>query len=527
MTEKVDKVIVTSRSALTAKYGIGGLDQILLAVDRLVAADARRGLQSLLVELDDDGTMQLLGASVLSGGDPADVKASIDGVYGARVPDYLMLLGATDVLAHVPLTNPMYNGPNGGDPDEIAFGDLPYACDAPYGVDPSAFVGPTRVVGRLPDVVGSTDPAYLVGLLDAAAAWEPGDRQDYASSLGMTAKVWKGSTTLSLQAVFGSAGDLQTCPTGGPNWPSDVLGRRSHFINCHGADCDDHFYGQEGNSYPVAHDGKLVQGHVTHGTVVAAECCYGAQLYAPIGAAGLPGLCNLYLGSGAYGFWGSSTVAYGPADSNGSADYICQFFLSSILSGASLGRAALEARQTFVQKVTTVSPADLKTLAQYSLLGDPSIHPVLPVPDVVAVAPAEGDGGGPKAMHGLGGTLAAGRDDRRRRLAAVGLSLLASTPVATRIEGVAAATAATAGGILDELRALADEPDLASDGLMSFRVNPPAVAGQMHAMFSPEADVLHVATARTDRDGGPARIVAVVARERDGRIVEFRKLFGK
>jgi hypothetical protein len=522
MTESVGKVILTSRSALTAKYGIGGVDQIILAVDRLVAADARRGLPSLLVELDDPGMMQLLGAPVLTGNDPAEAKAAIDGIYQARVPDYVMLLGATDVIPHVPLTNPMYNGPDGADPDEFAYGDLPYACDAPYGIDAAAFVGPTRVLGRLPDVVGATDPSYLVGLVDAAAGWEARTREDYAPYLGMTAKVWTGSTTLSLQGVFGGAGDLQTSPTGGPNWSPALLGRRSHFINCHGADSDDHFYGQEGHSYPVAHDGKLVDGNVTAGTVVAAECCYGAQLYDPIGVAGLPGLCNIYLGSGAYGFWGSSTIAYGPADSNGSADYICQFFLSSMLAGASLGRAALEARQGFVQKVTTVDPADLKTLAQYSLLGDPSIHPVVPAHDVIAVEPATA-GVGAKAMPGLGGALTAGRHDRRMKLAAVGLSLLASTAVATSIE----AAAAGAGGILDQLSALADEPELAGAKLMTFRVNPPPVAAQMHAMLAPQPDILHVAATRSDQESGPAQIVVVIGRERGGRIVEFRKLFGK
>ena len=135
-------------------------------------------------------------------------------------------------------------------------------------------------------MVGATDPTYLVGLIDAAAGWEARTRDDYASYLGMTAKVWTGSTTLSLQSVFGDAADLKTTPPDGPNWPADLLGRRSHFINCHGADSDDHFYGQEGNTFPVAHDGKLIDGQITPGTVVAAECCYGAQLYDPTGLGG-------------------------------------------------------------------------------------------------------------------------------------------------------------------------------------------------------------------------------------------------
>ena len=47
-----------------------------------------------------------------------------------------------------------------------------------------------------------------------------------------------------------------------------------------------------------------------------------------------------------------------------------------MLDGASLGRAALVARQRFVQQTAELDPVDLKTLGQFNLLGDPSIHPV-------------------------------------------------------------------------------------------------------------------------------------------------------
>ena len=82
--------------------------------------------------------------------------------------------------------------------------------------------------------------------------------------------------------------------------------------------------------------------------MVAAECCYGAELYDPEG--GPIGICAAYLAKGAIGFLGSTTIAYGPADSNGSADLLCRFFLESVLEGASLGRALLEARQRFAKE---------------------------------------------------------------------------------------------------------------------------------------------------------------------------------
>ena len=86
-------------------------------------------------------------------------------------------------------------------------------------------------------------------------------------------------------------------------------------------------------------------------------------------------ICQRYLMQGAYGYFGSSTIAYGPAEGNGAADLITQYFLLAVLEGASLGRAALVARQRFVQQTAELDPVDLKTLGQFNLLGDPSIHP--------------------------------------------------------------------------------------------------------------------------------------------------------
>ena len=82
------------------------------------------------------------------------------------------------------------------------------------------------------------------------------------------------------------------------------------------------------------------------------------------------------LEQGGYGYFGSTTIAYGPADDNGAADLICQYFLQDVLRGASVGRAALVARQQFVEHTAQMDPVDLKTLAQFYLLGDPSVDPV-------------------------------------------------------------------------------------------------------------------------------------------------------
>ena len=158
-------------------------------------------------------------------------------------------------------------------------------------------------------------------------------------------------------------------------WPNTLLALRSHFFNCHGAHFSSQYFGQSGDNYPVAHDAAYISGKLTPGTIAAAECCYGAELYNPSNLpTGQIGIANVYLEGGAYGFWGSTTIAYGPDTSNAWADTICQYFLTSVLAGASIGRAALVARQTYVKNSPAMSPTDLKTLAQFILLGDASVQ---------------------------------------------------------------------------------------------------------------------------------------------------------
>ncbi len=344
---KPDKVIITNKGALNEKYqaGAGRIEQ---AIGRLIAADAKRGLNTILVAIDsaaDMGTVQ--GAAVADTNDQRAVKMAVDAVYDAYAPDYAMILGAPDIVPHQDLKNPVYSPQ--GDDDKVVPSDIPYACEAPYSKQPGDFVGPTRVVGRLPDLVGSRDPAYLVSLLGTAARHKARPRSEYQKYFSVSAEVWEASTALSLTRIFGNSTAMATSPPKGPNWTPTELGRRVHFINCHGSPEDPNFYGQRGSSYPVAHMAKKLVKKIMNGTVIAVECCYGAQLYDPADADNEPGICSTYLRDGAYGFFGSSTIAYGPSEGNGQADLICRYFIDEVLDGVSLGEATLKARHRFAQ----------------------------------------------------------------------------------------------------------------------------------------------------------------------------------
>jgi hypothetical protein len=270
------------------------------------------------VDRSDAATMAAYGAAPVpaaNAGDAKTNKEAIDKVFtfGDVRPAYLMLLGSTDVIPHAPLVNPL-----AGDGDADVPSDLPYACDQPYGTDVQDFIAPTRVVGRLPNVTNDANPAYLVGLLGTAATYTNRPATAYHAFLGISADVWKASSGLSLDAVFGAHTGMKVSPPGGYKWTAAEAKRLSHFVNCHGAAADPHFYGQKGASYPVAHSAAWMAAKLVEATVMAAECCYGAELYDPAlpTALGQMGMCNTYLGGKAYAYFGSTNIAYGPATTN-------------------------------------------------------------------------------------------------------------------------------------------------------------------------------------------------------------------
>jgi hypothetical protein len=466
--------------------------------------------------------------------DPASArqnKAAIDAVFTSIRPDYLMILGAIDVVPHQDLTNPAYGG---DDIDEYAYGDIPYACEQPYSQQAEKFIGPTRVVGRLPDLTAATDPTYLIGLLDTAAKWKSRTRDDYSDYFAVSARQWAGSTTLSVQKLFGSDKNLSFSPSAGPKWSDAVLARRTHFINCHGGQTDPQFYGQKGNSYPVAHHAGLIRGKIAEGTVAAIECCYGGELYdSNLLTSKQQGMCNTYLGEKTYGYLGSSTIAYGPADGNGSADLLCQYFLRRVLAGASLGRAALEARQEFAQAGPDLDPFDIKTLAQFSLFGDPSIHPVaIPTPHtVLAGGPVKGFQAAAKTVTANVSPIA--RAERRKQLLTKGLFVSATQPVARRTS-----RAPASGALATALQRLAAEVNIKNPKMISFRVevgSTPARDAETKKVFAaaaaaklPEGGVYHVAISSQSASDLPVKQVkAVIAKEFDGKLVSYRELISR
>lgn len=174
-----DKVIVTNESALRAKYG-DKFTRVKSAIQALIDADAGRDLVTKLVAIDSQTDMARVGAKpVTSPDDQEGAKAAVDAIYTHDRPDYILLLGAHDVVPHIHLTNPMREEDDEEDPDVPS--DVPYACAAAFSRRPQDFLGPTRVVGRLPDLTGADEPSYLVKVLGTAARFVCRDPQDYST----------------------------------------------------------------------------------------------------------------------------------------------------------------------------------------------------------------------------------------------------------------------------------------------------------------------------------------------------------
>ncbi|HEX7373695.1 MAG TPA: hypothetical protein VF277_01885 [Steroidobacteraceae bacterium] len=508
-----DKIIVTNKSALVVKYGASGYARIHAALAQLIAADRARGIKTRLICLDHAATMQRLRApAVTNAADPRQNKRAIDAVFQATRPDYLLLLGAVDVIPHQDIRNPAFSA--GDDDDALASGDLPYACEAGYSRDVAKFKAPSRVVGRLPDLTGAKTPAHLLSLLSAAAAFRSRPAADYGAYFGLSTASWAKSTGLSLENIFGDARAMRTSPRSGPGFSKTQLAPLSHFINCHGGLSDPRFYGEEDKEndpeQPVAMTSLRLRRKIKRGTVVAAECCYGAELYDSV-TLGLPlPISQQYLLQGACGFFGSSTIAYGPAEGNGSADLITQYFLLQVLQGASLGRAALVARQQFAQQAGELDPMDLKTLAQFNLLGDPSLHPAI-VPSATGIPKGTDAEGARRSMRKL----------RRAKLQDTALFLEVTKPTATRLSRTARRSATVKRALSNIARSVGRRD---GRGFTAFDVQVPPGTGTRAAKAAGVATRYYVDVFRRkgcSRDQLGTR-VAAVAREVSGRIVGYR-----
>jgi hypothetical protein len=379
------KLSVTLDQPLAAKYGTR-LPRVRKAVAAWIAADAKRGITVLHVALDSAAEMAKFKLKPLTGKPTAGkVKTKIDQLWRQLSPDYLVLLGARDVVPMFEVPNPSYD-PNGDD-DPVVPTDNPYACSKAFRAQLiDSYLVPDRVVGRIPDMVGDGDPAWFEAVLKTARQHKPRPAGYYAKAFAICCDEWKGAGLDSIQYIGLPGAELHICPPDGDSAAAvrTDMKRTLHMIKCHGAQLDPNFYGQKGSQYPVSVFSGTLAPRIPADALPAAMCCYGAQVYHPSDPAATQQGCwpiaSTYLRQGAVGFAGSTMIAWVGVDTMMCADWIVAQYLKAAASGASLGRAFLESKQDYLRWITQQghSPdvADQKTLVEFVLLGDPSLHPV-------------------------------------------------------------------------------------------------------------------------------------------------------
>jgi hypothetical protein len=370
--DDIDKLYLTNRSALEAKYGAASAG-VLAALDDLVQADAARGVTSFIALLDDPDDHM---TPVRSPDDHVETKVAIDEWFVLCAPDYLVIVGGVDVVCMYPLANPVPDT----DPDVPS--DLPYACSAPASPSIGRFIAPDRVVGRIPDVTGETDPSGFVSILRSTADRTPTSEPRAETVFAVAAQKWSaaGENLLDIGVLWPMT--LHLSPPSGPDWPDEHLELPWHVLSCHGASGAPSFWGEDmAGGFPTAIDAPDLAGRIAPGTVCVTGSCFGAELYPPGIAAGVPGMPFAYLSQGAAGYTGSTTIAYGTDDHAFGCDELCGYLLSSYRQGGSVGRSLLEARLRFVDANPDLAPELQKTLAQFVVYGDPERHPFTAPPD--------------------------------------------------------------------------------------------------------------------------------------------------
>lgn len=283
------------------------------------------------------------------------VKCHID-----DINDDILIFGGPDVIPFGIMANPA------SDPDTEVQTDNPYACTK----DPTYLI-PDKVVGRLPDEQLNWNIDFIQAMVDHQLEFVTG-KSPNKQWFNIVASVWKGISDYMHQA-FKMTTQNVVPPTTSDTLPSNEYdGKLFSYINLHGTKQTPYYYGQQGGNYPVGL--KPVHG-AFKGGLVFAESCYGSYLNGRDRTMSIP-LMALF--SGCIGFVGSTETAYGPPGPPArAADLLAQTFYNRIISGETLGRAFLFAKQDFatqtIQQEGALDPEAKKTLLEFVLFGNPSV----------------------------------------------------------------------------------------------------------------------------------------------------------
>lgn len=383
------KLILTHRSALVEKYGPiqpdSSFTQLQSALQALILADDARGIETTICYLDTDPNLSI-NQEAPPGYHPGDLpfrddlcKRAVDEAYALYQPDYMVILGSGDIVPFIALHNPT-PGAALRHGHAMIESDLPYACDQPHSTHVFDYLNPTRVVSRIPDVLGDADRGIQVLLetLHHATHFTPRLPDRYTPPWAVSSEARAPIMALNLAQMYGQPTPaMEKCPPHNDDWTEAEYQRLTHIHILHGGRRSNVLRGQDlanTRPHPVAIRGRLLPGVVEPGTVVLERACHGGALYNPAGHT-LP-LVNLYLSSGACCMVGSTTTNYSSRLGRQLAgDVLVSTFFTGLVNH-SIGGAFLLARRAMIASAATLPLNGLAMLAGFNLYGDASLCPM-------------------------------------------------------------------------------------------------------------------------------------------------------
>lgn len=271
---------------------------------------------------------------------------------------YLFIIGSYNVIPSIVWTNEASD--QGSDADVTS--DLPYSTletESPFNNCNYDYDEALRV-GRLPNVDFSN---YFANLKKGCG------NNSTMRTFGLSAEVWQ-EETKDIYSRIEMNHSVLTSPEISKDSVQPVIPADTNLmlINLHGSRQTPYWYGQRESSYPEAMaPGSL--SHVENPYFLAVEACYGAY-YEDRTKENSILLANL--NEKCISLLGSSRIAFGtPYPPGCCADVICGKFLELLENGETAGDALNQARDTLTGDGP--DPEEIKTLAEFSLYGDPSV----------------------------------------------------------------------------------------------------------------------------------------------------------
>jgi len=401
------KVIATNATEMNKFYGSTYQSEIEPTIEKLIEADAQRGIETTLVYLDQvEGAPTPANPERLS---RQEVKERMNIIIKDVNPEYLLILGGPSVVPHQKLITPYpelvkliaENHPNYPDDSRFIESDFPYASTAEYSKKLNSFFKDRTVaIGRIG--FEDKDSKLMITALNSVVNYTAKPKSYYENYFSVVSKfvsldlkkpdvlAEKVVDKLFLGKVFDNVNYSLSSPNTWEDWTKEEMACPMHVIIAHSYPFYPYVLGQGDNlTFKIALSEESIDNRLTEGNIVVSSACYATRLYnkkhyytpfnyltnitslIPDGnnpQAQRGPLCNTYFKNGNVAFLGSTFW--------GGDFRILVFFLQELMKGCSTGEALMHAQDRLYHLDSSISGEIGCTLASSVLLGDPSIAPV-------------------------------------------------------------------------------------------------------------------------------------------------------